>query len=230
MSWLRPFESKRARLYRHAPDGPLREHLKKPWPARSLDVNRVSMVALDLETSGLDPLRDEIVSIGWLELVEGRIQLASARRQTIVPEGPLPASSVAIHGISDDQAAGGQALREALPELLRVLSGAVLVAHHAPLEAAFLKAACIRCYGAAWAGPAIDTLGQSLNLRRRRQQPIPQGGLRLSAARSHYSLPDYPEHDALVDALGAAELWLAIAADLRGRGSLPLSRVSRILP
>jgi DNA polymerase-3 subunit epsilon len=221
---------KRERLLERAPEGPLRNHLAVPWPERSRNVHDVRLVALDFETTGLDPQRDEIVSAGWVELKHGRIALDTARHRTTRTDGPISAASATVHGISDDRAAQGVALETVLEEVLSVLAGAVLVAHHASLDAAFLEAACVRCYGRSWAGPAIDTLAVLEGLMRRRQKPIREGALRLAAARRSYGLPHYPEHDALWDAIAAAELWLAIAEDLRGTDTLPLARVQRILP
>jgi len=230
MSWLSPYQRARKNLCQKAPEGPLREHLVVPWPDRSLDVHEVPLLAVDLETTGLDPRRDEIVSAGWVQVKGGRIVLSSARQRVIQPERALSASSVVIHGISDDQAAKGLPLEVVLQELLSMLAGAVLVAHHAPMDAAFIHAACRRCYGASWAGPSIDTLGLLERVFRRSAQPVLQGGLQLGAARGYYGLPAYPEHEALWDAVSAAELWLAVAADYGGGQPLPLTRVARVLP
>jgi DNA polymerase-3 subunit epsilon len=195
-----------------------------------MDVDEVPLVAVDFETTGLDPRKHEIVSAGWVRLEGGRILLESAARWDLRPETPMSPASVAIHGISDDRAAQGAPLSLGLEQLLSVLAGSVLVAHNARLEAAFLDAACQRCYSAHWAGPCIDTLAVLERTLRQRQQPVPEGTLRLAAARRRYGLPVYPEHDALSDAIAAAELWLAISRDLRGDGTLPLERVRQILP
>lgn len=230
MSWLSPYDGTRKRLCRRAPEGPLRRHLAVPWPDRALDVHEVPMVAVDLETTGLAPRRDEIVSAGWVRIERGRIVLGSACRRSVAPEGELPPSAVVIHGISDDQAASGSPLEVVVRELLEALSGAVLVAHHGRLDAAFLSAACQRCYGASWAGPSIDTLTLLERRLRRGDHPIADGALRLGTARRRFGLPAYPEHDALLDAVAAAELWLAIAADIRGDAPLALKRVSTVMP
>lgn len=223
-------ERKRKLLLQRAEGDALRAHLAVPWPNRLLDVSDVPLLALDLETTGLDPMRDEIVSAAWVRVRDGRILLHSARQRTVRPEGNVAPASVVIHGISDDAAAAGIPLVTLLDELLPALSGAVLVAHNAPIEAAFLRAACQRCYGSEWAGPCIDTLALLHDTLQRRQQPIAQDALRLPAARQRFGLPTYPEHDALCDAIAAAELWLALAADLRGSGKLSLGRVRRVLP
>jgi DNA polymerase-3 subunit epsilon len=208
----------------------LRRHLAVPWPARTLDVREVPLVAVDFETTGLDPRRDQIVGAGWVQLRRERVVLGSACRRVVQPDGDLAPTSVVIHGISDDQAASGEPLQTVLEELLTVLAGAVLVAHHAAMDTAFLSAACERRFGGPWAGPSIDTLELMERRFRRSDRPVVHGALRLAAARRCYGLPSYPEHDALWDAVSAAELWLALAADLAGHGSLPLARVLRVLP
>jgi DNA polymerase-3 subunit epsilon len=222
--------TKQRRLFDRAPEGPLKDSLAVPWPSRSANVDDVPLLALDFETTGLDANRDEILSVGWVLLKAGRIALGSARQEVVRPDGPIATASAIVHGISDDQAAAGAPLRTVLAALLSDLAGRVLVAHHAGMETAFLDAACRRCYGASWAGPTIDTLGLLEGMMQRRQQAIPHDGLRLKAARRRFGLPHYPEHDALWDAVAAAELWLAIAADLRGNDLLPLARVQQILP
>jgi DNA polymerase-3 subunit epsilon len=58
--------------------------------------------------------------------------------------------------------------------------------------------------------------------RKRRDQPVRQGDLRLSALRSFYNLPRYTAHNAMIDACATAELMLAIASRMDPSGSLEL--------
>lgn len=223
-------ELRRRRLQRRAPEGPLRELLAVPWAKGSQDAREVPMLALDLETSGLDPTRHEIVSAGWVAIDLGRLRLESAERRIIRPRRELTADSVVIHGISDDAAAAGEPLEQVLTELWGRLRGRVLVAHHAELDAAFLGAACRQLFRAELALPCIDTLAVLASLSRRRQQPLPVGALSLQAARQRHGLPEYPAHDALWDAIAVGELWLAMLAELSGGKRLALGRVLKILP
>jgi len=50
----------------------------------------------------------------------------------------------------------------------------------------------------------------------------PASQLRLWGARERFGLPRYRAHDAAVDALACAELYLAQAAELAGRGATSL--------
>src|SRR5512141_2785708 len=114
-------ERRRARLLRTAPPGPLREYLAVPFPSRRTECRAVRFTALDVETTGLDPGQDEIVSIGWVCLQGGRIDLSTAGHLLVKPMREMPAASAALHHITDDMAAHGLSLRAALDRVLPVL-------------------------------------------------------------------------------------------------------------
>jgi DNA polymerase-3 subunit epsilon len=68
-----------------------------------------------------------------------------------------------------------------------------------------------------------------LAVRKRRDQPIKQGELKLSALRSRYNLPRYTAHNALIDACATAELMLAIGSRMSPSGPLELKPHTRFL-
>jgi DNA polymerase III subunit epsilon len=123
--------------------------------------------------------------------------------------GAVPATSAVIHQITDDQAALGEDLAVVLADLLAVLAGKVLIAHHASVEIAFLGAACRRIYGVGLAVPVVDTQVLAERQFERRQIVYKGSDLRLHALGERYNLPRYAAHNALYDALSAAELFLA---------------------
>lgn len=219
-------EARRKRLYARLPESPLKRYLAAPLPARSSDYRDCAFLALDFETTGLDPRRDSILSIGFVPLENGSILLAGAAQLLVRPEREVAASAL-VHGITDDDAATGLELADALPRLLDALRGRVLLAHHAALEQRFLAAACSRLYGVRPPLVAVDTLRLQARLERRGFQQPREDGLRLQAARARFNLPRYRAHGALADALACAELFLAQAAELAGDGKLPLARLTR---
>lgn len=203
---------RRQHLLAQAPTGPLRDFLAVPPPAPDCPCDAVPWLALDLETTGGDPARDEIVSFGWIAVDGARIDLATARRRIVRLTGAMTPDSATVHRITDDEAAAGVPLADALGELLAALAGRVLIAHHARTELGFVGAACRRVYGSDIIIPAVDTLdiaGRQLARLGRTAEP---GSLRLGALRRQHGLPRYPAHDALSDALSAAELYLALLA------------------
>jgi DNA polymerase-3 subunit epsilon len=200
-------------------DCPLRNYLAAPFPRPGLDYREVEYVAVDLETTGLDPRRDQILSIGWVLLEGNRIRLNSAHHRLLRVAGEIPADSAVIHQITDDQSARGLELAATLPELLTDLAGRVLIAHHARVELGFLGAACKRLWGQKLLVRTVDTQAVARRLLERRQIPFKGSDLRLHALCERYNLPRHGAHNALSDALSAAELFLAQAAHRdSGRG------------
>jgi len=200
---------KRRRLLRKAPPGPMRDYLAKPFPAAGSDWRAVEFLAIDLETTGLDHRKDVILSFGHVTLSGGTIVLASSEHRVVRIDRDIPAASAVIHQITDDQAALGEDLAVVLADLLAVLAGKVLIAHHASVEIAFLGAACRRIYGVGLAVPVVDTQVLAERQFERRQIVYKGSDLRLHALGERYNLPRYAAHNALYDALSAAELFLA---------------------
>lgn len=207
-----------------AGDTPLHAYLAAPWPDPAARLGDVPFLAVDLETTGLHPRQDSVLSIGWLPIDGLRVDLSQARR-FVIRAGVGVGQSAAIHGLTDDEVAAGMPLDEVLPIVLAALRGRVLVAHYTDIEERFLSAACERVYGARMPVCRVDTL----ELHRRLivgwgETPLPLS-LRLWTARQRYGLPVYKAHDALLDALACAELFLAQVAELQDRGPLTLAKV-----
>ncbi|SBW07894.1 DNA polymerase III, epsilon subunit [uncultured Alphaproteobacteria bacterium] len=207
----------RRSLALRSPPGPLRDYYRAAAPRFDLPYTAAEFLAVDIETTGLDPRADAIVSIGFVPIVSGRVVLARAGHHLVRPDRPMRAEAVKIHGLTDEALAAAAPLAEALPPLLAALAGRVAVAHHAPLERAFLARACRSVYGAPLAAPWICTLALAKRRFARADAPIGEGELRLATCRARLGLPHRRAHDALSDALAAAELFLAQAALASGR-------------
>lgn len=209
MIWPFTLEARRRRRLRHTLAGPLRDYLSVPFPAPSLDYRKAHYLAVDLETTGLDPRHDHILSVGYVMVHGNRIDLASAHHRLVRTVRAIPEASAVIHQITDDQAASGDALAEVLAELLAQLAGKVMIAHYADVEHGFLSFACKRIFGCGLLVPIIDTQVLARRGFERRQAVFRPSDLRLHALRARYNLPRYGAHNALSDALAAAELFLA---------------------
>jgi DNA polymerase III subunit epsilon len=209
---------RRRRRLAGTPSGPLHDYLAVGFPDKNTASSAVGYLALDLETTGGDPERDQIVSFGWVCVNGGKIELATAQHHVVRVEAAISPGSAVIHQITDDEAGRGCSLEAALGELLKALAGRVLIAHRAETELDFVGRACERIYGGRILIPAVDTLKVAISKTERRQQTPQRGALRLHALRQQYNLPRYRAHNALSDALSAAELFLAQQAE-SGPGS-----------
>lgn len=208
---------------RHTPPGPLRDYLARSLPAKRGDYREIEYLAIDLETTGLDVARDLILSVGYVVLHGKRIDLGTACHRVVRIDRSIPEASAVIHQITDDQAAGGRELREVMTEFLGVMAGKVMIAHHASIECGFLGNACRRLWGGGLPVLVIDTQELALRTFERRQIPFKASDLRLHALGERFNLPRYGAHNALSDALAAAELFLAQAAYRDNEKRLPLA-------
>ncbi|UCH47989.1 MAG: 3'-5' exonuclease [Betaproteobacteria bacterium] len=224
--WRRilPLDYRRRKLLRGAPAGPLRDYLATPFADRGADYRDIEFVALDLETTGLDPAHHSILSVGMVSLISRRIDLSTAQHLLVKPEHAIPEGSAVIHRITDDAAAHGDALANVMPRVLARLCGRVMLVHHAEIERRFLNAACRQLYGTGFLVPVADTETLIRRWLERRDQPLAGRELRLHALRARYGLPRYTAHNALTDALATAELFCAFVANANLESKLPLKR------
>lgn len=200
------------------PDGPLKSYLDAPAPSGRTPLAELSLLAVDMETTGLDPRTDAILSIGWVP-VEGSTILLGRAGHVLVSAGELGSAGVGqsatFHGLTDDRLTGGVPLAEAIGRLLEELRGRVLLAHHARLETGFLDIACQRLWSVRPEVVAIDTMELQKRIVAPGFDEEPRSDeLRLWNARSRFGLPVAGAHDAVHDALSAAELYLAQVAEL----------------
>ena len=198
----------RRRMRRRRAEGPLAELYDTP-------VERNRWLAVDVETTGLDPAKDRLLSIGWVPVDGADIIFGGAGYVVLRQDGdggtPAPSvgESATLHGLTDDTVAAGEDPREAVAELLRALRGRRLLAHHVGLESAFLDVACRRWFGAPFDYPVADTMAREYHRIGMEGRDPTRDELRLWTVRARYGLPRTRAHHALNDALACAELWLA---------------------
>ena len=178
---------------------------KTPWRQAAFSV-------VDLETTGLDARRDEIVSFAALPIDDGRVAVGRIRTAIVRPRRMPDAETIRIHGLRPDDLAGAPPLPEVLDLMLESLAGRVLVAHAAWVERGFLASA-LRPAGLRVAEPMLDTAVLARHVL---------GGdgagegeaMRLSDAAQRLGLPAHRPHHADGDALTTAQLFLALVTQL----------------
>ena len=163
------------------------------------------LLAVDVETTGLNPKSDTLLSIGWVPVDGYAVRLGGAAQRVVRGTGSVGQSAV-FHGITDDDLTGGVEPAEMLTAFAAALEGRVLLAHYAAIETGFLAELSARAGVSLPAYEVVDTM----TLQRRVLSL-------LWAAREHFGLPPTRAHDALTDALACGELYLAQVAELQAR-------------
>lgn len=208
-----------ARCAHAAKDDRLRRFLESWTLTPDQPLGETPLVALDMETTGLDPGRHSIVSIGLVPFTLARIQFSQRRHWLLQPRFRLQEQSVTVHRITHSALLDAPDLTVVLEEVLAGLSGRLPVVHYRSIERGFLDSALRFRLGEGLQFPVIDTMElearvyrQSIPARLRRWlggQPV---SIRMQASRSRYGLPAYQPHHAVIDALATAELFQAQAA------------------
>ena len=114
-------------------------------PEPNTPIEEVEFLAVDMETTGLKPKQHEIVSIGWVPVINNRVQLKDAHYVLI--KGVDVGDSAIIHHLRDSDLEQGCELEEAIEMLTKALRGKALLAHFAPIESAFYSHACKKLWG-----------------------------------------------------------------------------------
>ena len=190
---------------------PFRTFIDRACPDSATAFDDVEFVALDIETTGLDPASAEMLSVGWVLLRSGRVELGSAESHIVRPSGDV-GGSAAVHGLTDTLVERGQDRAVVIARILEILTGRVLLVHHAGLDKSLLDRLCREHFGASLLLPVVDTLALEHRRRRRRHHVDESRSLRLSDLRESYRLPRYGAHDCLSDAIATAELLVAMVA------------------
>jgi DNA polymerase-3 subunit epsilon len=193
-----------------------------PWLRRDRrDASAVRWVVVDCETTGLDPARDRLLSVGAIAVRAGRIVLDEHFVAGVRQEAPANEASVLVHGIGDEQRRAGREPAAALGDLARFLEGGVAVGFHAAFDAAVLRREMSRV---GLKGPP-------------RWLDLAQLAPALFPGRPHKALDEWlgefgiravGRHDALGDALATAELHLVLLAEAERQGARSVEQVHRL--
>lgn len=215
----------RQRLLKKTTSPVMKKYLSTPFPGKNELVCNTKIISLDMETTGLNCQSDQVISMGTVKIFNLGINLGTCWHQLIQLEQNLPEESVVVHKITDDQLVNGANIEQALAVLLEQLQGSVLLVHNKKVEQSFLNFLCQKFYQTDFIIPIIDT--QYLAKRRFERQGISfkSNELRLFNLRKRYHMPAYTAHNALLDAISTAELFVAMLADMNPRNTARLKDV-----
>lgn len=178
-------------------------------------------VVFDTETTGLMPTKgDEIVQIAAVRIVNSR-RIDTEIFDTLVNPGrPIPHSSTQIHGITESMVADAPTLLDVGPRFHRFTKGAVLVAHNAPFDMAFLRRH-EAAMGCSFDNPVLDTVLLSAVLFGQSESH----SLDALTHRLGITITEEARHTAIGDTLATADVFLMLMAALKARGLTTFGQV-----
>jgi DNA polymerase III subunit epsilon len=185
----------------------------QPAPDLHIPLDRAKMAVIDLETTGLEPARDTVLSIGAVTLRGETLNLGESFHCYIAPERRGSRENILVHGIAPSQQAQGAPPDACLVDFLEFCGREPLVAFHAPFDRAFLVRAVRRWLGVRLRNPFLDVAWLLPALFPTALGP--RAGLDDWARHFHLHIPR--RHSADSDALAAGELTLIALAEARRR-------------
>ncbi len=177
-------------------------------------------VALDCETTGLNPRSDEIIAIGAVRIVGNRV-LTSERLDLLVrPEHGVSAESIRVHRLREQDVQDGVPAEEAMRRLLHFIGARPLVGYYLEFDVAMINRTLKRTLGLTLPQEKIEVSRLYYDhvfqqLPPHKQQENTDIDLRFATIMDALGLPTREAHDALNDAVMAALAFIKLRV-LRG--------------
>ena len=183
-----------------------------------------TFVVFDLETTGTRPGADGITEIGAVKVRGG--QVVGEFATFVDPGRPIPPQIVSLTGITTAMVHDAPSIDRVLPAFLEFIGGTVLVAHNAPFDTGFMRAAA-EAHGYPWPRlPVVCTVRLARRVIPREETP----SYRLSALAELFRASTSPTHRALDDARATVDVLHGLLERLGGLGVHSLEELLDYLP
>lgn len=161
-----------------------------------------SYIAFDVETTGLNPMENEIIEIGALKVRDGKV--AERFMEFIHPTAPISAAITNLTGITNEMVAGARPRCEVVSDFLDFCEDDILIGHNVSFDYSFMK-----CSAAA-DGLPFEKLGiDTLKIAKKVHNDLDSKSLGSLCA--YYNIENRAAHRAYHDALATAKLYQTLA-------------------
>lgn len=167
------------------------------------------LMALDCETTGLDPRRAELVSVAAVPIRAGRVRTGAALDLHLAPPSSLDGESICIHRLRGVDLAGGLDVDEALERLLAFIGNRPLVGWCLDFDMAVLNRYLRPRLGFDLPNPVVE-LSDLYRKRERYRNPDALPDLRFEKVAGKLGVPVIGRHTARGDATTAALMYLKL--------------------
>ena len=201
---------------------PLRS-IASPSPRTPLDALR--WVVVDVETGGLNPRADPLLSIGAVEIRHGRIELGAGCEARLKQPAATSHDNILVHGLTDSQQLSGLPASQALLDYAEFAAGAPQIAFHAAFDRDALHTAFAKTLGWQPAWPWLDAAVIAPLL-------FPQhaaGCRHLDDWLEKLSIANFSRHSAVADAAATAQLWLVLLDAAKRQRLVTLRDLQRLV-
>lgn len=186
-----------------------RRHGAGEWGALFSPAGAEEWISLDLETTGIDPARDHILSLAAVPVRDGRVGLSERFERRVHTARAFGIESIRHHRITPDEASAGEPVTEVVREFLHWLGGRRLLGYNLGFDLDMLAPHVRALTGFDLPNPAVD-LADAVAAAQRRQRPDAPVNLDLVHIAERLGVPMIGRHTALGDATTVGLCWLAL--------------------
>lgn len=200
--------------------------LSEPYPAPDTRLSELNYLVLDLETTGLDPMEDRILSVGYLQIHGFLMNLKTSVHTYIQEDAEIKPESAVVNHIVPEMLSEGEPLDAVMTRLFEQMQGKLVIAHGTIVEKRFIDQYLSQRYGL----PPLPLLWlDTMLMEKYRLFNNPDGvaDYRLASVREQNNLPPYLAHNALADSIATGELFLALVKQIFGQTEPKLGRIFR---
>ena len=186
-----------------------RRHGAGEWARLLAPTPAGEWISLDLETTGMDPVRDHILSLAAVPVRDGRVVLSERFERRVHTARAFGIESIRHHRITPDEASAGEPVVEVVREFLHWLGGRRLLGYNLGFDLDMLAPHVRALAGFDLPNPTVD-LADAVAAAQRRQRPDAPVNLDLVHIANRLGVPMIGRHTALGDATTVALCWLAL--------------------
>ncbi len=187
---------------------------KLPVPDLGQPLHAHRYVVVDVETSGLNPSKDSLISIGALAIRDGLIRFDQSFEVVLRQEAPSDHGNILIHGIGGTTQVSGKRPAEGLIDFLNFAGKGPLIGFHADFDRVVIARAVRKVLGLDLANIWLDVAVLAPTLFGERAPSAHS----LDEWMRVFGISNYARHDAVADALATAQLFQIVLAQAARHG------------
>ena len=171
--------------------------------------NKEEFVCFDCETTGLNVLKDDIISIGAVIIKDNTIVASKKFVKYVKPKTKLQIDAIKVHHIRECDLLDAEEIQDVLKEFLEFIGNRILVGYYLEFDIAMVNKYLVNMLGITLPNRAIEV---SALYHSWKIEFIPQGhiDLRFNTILKDLNLPHLSKHDAYNDAIMSAMMFLKL--------------------
>lgn len=166
-------------------------------------------VCFDCETTGLDPKKDDIVSIGAVIIKNNTIVASKKFVKFVKPKTKLQAEAIKIHHIRECDLEDAEDINDVIEEFLNFIGNRTLVGYYLEFDIAMINKYTKPKFGITLPNKAIEVSGIYYDYK---IESVPQGNvdLRFDKIMKELNIPSLGKHDAYNDAIMTSMIFIKL--------------------